>query len=477
MTKVLPAPAALSVSAPGAVKEQEKGKLNGSEVVQMSQSDSKVTKMDEVPVQNFKMKKVFAVALIIVGIVAAIFALNILVGLTLLISGSTSAGILATSLATGVGKALTGIVALTGLVAGVWSIIKGYELWEESNIAEENLLLKNSEVISRDEEAKELTKETNAKVNKKTAEIETLKPAAGATANAKAGDDKKAAPVVIAAPVPAKDAKAASVTAAPSVVSAAPGTPKPIGIKRGTITTVTDAQFKEGQTELRLENNKVKEFPKGLTASKSVVEISFKNNIISSLPSDIGTMSQLRTLDMEGNDLTELPDSIGKLSNLERLSVRNNGITTLPKDLSGLVRLVELDLGDNKLDSIQPVFACKQLKILALRHTGLRQLSADIAKLTELTELDLRGNKLKTLPMEFARLIKLEKLNVCFNEFEVLPDVIKDLPALKELRITNKQIMSRALVDAIQRRKIKVFKDHQDLEPGIPGGTTVLSMK
>jgi hypothetical protein len=450
MTKVLPAPATSSNASPTiAIKEQEKGNLKGSEVVQISQPKSVVAKPAEAPPQNTNMKKVYAVALIIIGIAATIFALNILVGLTLILSGSTSASILATSLVTGVGKGLTGISALTAVVAGVWSIIKGYELWEEAKVPEKNLQAETSPT-----NGEELVCENpsfTAPVSAKAGAIVAPGASAGKTDVVKKDDTK---------------GKAGSASAVPLTQVAAPqNLPDLLKARRKTIREVPAFLLLDQQPAIRIENQKIKVVPPALCSSKKVTVISFKNNELDSLPEEFGNLAQLQELDIEGNHLKKLPDSFSKLENLQKFNARNNELAGLPSGFSKFSKLQELDLSQNHSLKGFPkeIIECTQLTSLSLSSIKMSKVPSEIVKLVNLKTLDLSNNNLNELPKEFDQLKKLETLILTSNPFEVLPAVVGQLPNLKTLHIPqgvmkqgfNTEIyFPRPLIELLKSKKV-----------------------
>lgn len=56
--------------------------------------------------------------------------------------------------------------------------------------------------------------------------------------------------------------------------------------------------------------------------------------------------------------------------------------------------------------------------------------------------LDLRSNFLNSLPEEMKSLIRLQVINLSFNRFKILPEVLYHIPTLETILISNNQVGS-----------------------------------
>ncbi len=86
---------------------------------------------------------------------------------------------------------------------------------------------------------------------------------------------------------------------------------------------------------------------------------------------------------------------------------------------------------------------------LALQDPKLKTLPADVLKLTHVECLDLSFNQIANLPTEMMNLKQLKTLNLAGNRYlQKLPDVVKELPALQTLILTDLPEWSKEKCDA-----------------------------
>ncbi len=86
---------------------------------------------------------------------------------------------------------------------------------------------------------------------------------------------------------------------------------------------------------------------------------------------------------------------------------------------------------------------------LAMQDPKLKTLPADVLKFSQLECLDLSFNQISTLPAEFKKLTHLKTLNLAGNRYlQKLPDVLKEMPALQTLILTDLPEWSKAKCDA-----------------------------
>lgn len=89
---------------------------------------------------------------------------------------------------------------------------------------------------------------------------------------------------------------------------------------------------------------------------------------------------------------------------------------------------------------------------LAMQEPKLKTLPADVLKLTHLECLDLSFNQISNLPTEMMNLKQLKTLNLAGNRYlQKLPDVVKELPALQTLILTDLPEWSKEKCDAAKK--------------------------
>lgn len=88
---------------------------------------------------------------------------------------------------------------------------------------------------------------------------------------------------------------------------------------------------------------------------------------------------------------------------------------------------------------------------LAMQDPKLKTLPPEVLKLVHLECLDLSFNQISTLPAEMKNLAHLKTLNLAGNRYlQKLPDVVKELPALQTLILTDIPEWSKAKCDAVK---------------------------
>ncbi|KAL8241388.1 hypothetical protein R6Q59_014743 [Mikania micrantha] len=94
-----------------------------------------------------------------------------------------------------------------------------------------------------------------------------------------------------------------------------------------------------------------------------------KNNLFGSLPTEVGDLKMLTALDLSYNNLSGfIPTSLGDCGSLSSLSLKGNLFQgTIPSSLSSLKGLLELDISKNNLTGQIPKF----LQNLKLEHLNL----------------------------------------------------------------------------------------------------------
>lgn len=153
------------------------------------------------------------------------------------------------------------------------------------------------------------------------------------------------------------------------------------------------------------------------------------------LPRGLGSLVNLESLEMSCLEkLEDLPEEIGQLQKLEELIIDNgNGCSmnvSLPRSIGRLSNLRVLRLY-GALDA-RDIGA----EGPARRAQG-KPLPDTFAKLQKLEELDLGRNGLNSLPPQVAALRGLKKLSLDYNNIRELPSFVGNLSNLKELSLNS----------------------------------------
>jgi len=128
--------------------------------------------------------------------------------------------------------------------------------------------------------------------------------------------------------------------------------------------------------------------------------------------------------------------------NMNKLSLSGNRLGHVPERIVlELTGLRTLDLSQCDLRSLPPNWNLPFLKRLDLSHNRLVDFPDEsvLRGMPELQHLDLYGNKVSeiTLPEDCKVLVKLDHLNMGYNNLQALPDDITILTNLRTLKIMN----------------------------------------
>ncbi|XP_022251317.1 leucine-rich repeat-containing protein 40-like isoform X2 [Limulus polyphemus] len=225
---------------------------------------------------------------------------------------------------------------------------------------------------------------------------------------------------------------------------------------------------------LDLSYNRLRSIPYTLGYLTHLWKLNLSNNKLKFLPPEVGNMCALRCLDITHNALTKLPDEIGSLSKLEQLFVRHNQLVCLPF-LKSCTSLKELQAGNNRITEVpqELLETIKSVKILDLRDNKISTLPEEITILQELERLDLSNNSLSSgkvlnnIPEELVKKAaeeevtsinlsknaltdispcldilasKVSELNLAFNKFSSLPQLVGNFSKLLYLDLRNNQL-------------------------------------
>ncbi|WP_421849903.1 leucine-rich repeat domain-containing protein [Marinomonas sp.] len=203
----------------------------------------------------------------------------------------------------------------------------------------------------------------------------------------------------------------------------------------------------KGVTRLQLSEN-LSVFPEAIFDLADSLEIlDLSNNHLSSLPADLSRLKKLRILFCSNNRFTQLPEILGQCENLEMIGFKSNQITSVSSD-SLPTQTRWLILTDNKIAS----------------------LPEDFGRLVRLQKLALAGNRLTSLPDSIVNCRNLELVRLSANQLAAFPDVLLELPRLAWLAFSGNPFCAER--DPHNEFKTVQFRDlelHQVLGQGASG--------
>ncbi|EHB16546.1 Leucine-rich repeat-containing protein 40 [Heterocephalus glaber] len=219
---------------------------------------------------------------------------------------------------------------------------------------------------------------------------------------------------------------------------------------------------------LDLRDNKLKSVPDEITLLQSLERLDLSNNDISSLPCSLGNLP-LKFLALEGNPLRTIRREIINKGTQEvlkylRSKIKDDGPThndsapdttamTLPSEsrvnVHAIVALKLLDYSDKQTTLIpDEVFDAVKSNVVT---------SVNFSK-NQLCEIPKRNNFLNSLPEDMKSLIRLQTINLSFNRFKVLPEVLYHIPTLESILISNNQVGS------LDPQKMKMMENLMTLD-------------
>ncbi|XP_058007339.1 disease resistance protein RPV1-like [Hevea brasiliensis] len=242
----------------------------------------------------------------------------------------------------------------------------------------------------------------------------------------------------------------------------------------------------ESLEDLFLSGSAIKELPDSICNLKNLVELSVETcaNLLG-LPANLGNLESLERLIADGTGIKELPESICNLKNLTKLSVNECVyLQSLPENFGNLESLDEFGARSTGIKELPDSFGnLKELRIIYIGHcmvlhglpesfgnleslelvmapgTGIKRLPSSINRLRNLRTLNFRRCEgliipalagiplleevnlelcgLLEFPNTLCHIVSLKHLYIGGNNFEKIPDTIKQLSRLVELDLSD----------------------------------------
>jgi hypothetical protein len=176
--------------------------------------------------------------------------------------------------------------------------------------------------------------------------------------------------------------------------------------------------------------------PDGIGKLRELRRLDVGQSSLRELPEAIGKLSKLESLTLDyAEALTRLPQSLGKLKKLKRLELTyTHRLKKLPDSIGGCEDLELLNPEPSGLVSVPAsLWKCSKLRVLELPD-GVKKLPPGIGNLRKLRSLRLTPDALWSIRGEIPKLVSLRRLRV-WGETDRVPDEIGHLPKLRELEI------------------------------------------
>jgi Leucine rich repeat len=165
------------------------------------------------------------------------------------------------------------------------------------------------------------------------------------------------------------------------------------------------------------------EIPSYLGNLTAMTKLYLQNNKLEGhIPPQLSNLQVLILLNLSNNKLKGEPKEIMNLPSLSiGLYLSNNYLSgALPPEIGKLKNVVEISLSNNKLSGEIPntIDGCQLLQVLRLDGNLLHgPVPTSFSNIKGMQQLDLSNNLLSGKVPEFVALMKLQNLNISFNNF------------------------------------------------------------
>ncbi|KAD5961713.1 hypothetical protein E3N88_13186 [Mikania micrantha] len=200
------------------------------------------------------------------------------------------------------------------------------------------------------------------------------------------------------------------------------------------------------------------------------------NQFTGNIPSTIGNLQKLEVIDLSNNQLSgQIPNAMGNLSSLTKLDLSSNMLEgVIPSSLGNCQHLLDLYIDDNRLNGKIPT-KLLQLSSLSItlnlsKNNLFGSLPTEVGDLKMLTALDLSYNNLSGfIPTSLGDCGSLLRLFLKGNVFQgTIPSSLSSLKGLLELDISNNNL-SGQIPNFLELLKLEHLNlSYNDLEGEIP---------
>ncbi|XP_058994581.1 leucine-rich repeat-containing protein 40 isoform X2 [Mustela lutreola] len=194
--------------------------------------------------------------------------------------------------------------------------------------------------------------------------------------------------------------------------------------------------------------------PEHLKHLNSILVLDLRDNKIKSVPDEITLLQSLERLDLSNNDISSLPCSLGKL-HLKFLALEGNPLRTIRREIINKGTQEVLKYLQSKIKDDGP---SQSDSVIETAMTLPSESRVNVHAIVTLKILDYRNNFLNSLPEEMESLIRLQTINLSFNRFKILPEVLYHIPTLETILISNNQVGS------VDPQKMKAMENLMTLD-------------
>lgn len=149
-------------------------------------------------------------------------------------------------------------------------------------------------------------------------------------------------------------------------------------------------------------------------------------HLIAELKIEHNAFTRKKTLKLESLNLTAIPEKIFDLVHLQVLDLSNNQIKNIPDEILKLINLKVLIAYRNQLESLpEALQRLPNLKKIILHHNQISIIPQGHLP-QSLKWLGLSNNNIKHIPFVIFELVQLERLWLCDNSIDDLPQEMHD---------------------------------------------------